>query len=357
MNDTLEDENGEYNTSQICDEIPKDYMMVFTLITTCISVAGVGSNIFLLYILLRKSNTVSFLYYVILAILDLLLNIFYLISFCIRRASQYFELSYTYQLVTSTDLFLYVIGKMIQMAIPYILIAATAERLEKVTSFRATSKTGSKRMLNVFLILSIVILIKLPQFGGYVLVHNEKCPYFQSIYLGQSDLAFLDFYHYQDLIVNFIHVFVSFVILLILNIVIIKKLRQGQQAARRHSTLLYTTLLVQVKTSQNMVVDDKRERLRLRSAVRTTFAIISSYLACNVLNFFLYNLENFYNDILWNENRSFSDLYTILSELTNVFFVISSSIRLFIYYKYNDDIRSQILGIFNCHKPTALTTN
>ncbi|TMS35951.1 hypothetical protein L596_003233 [Steinernema carpocapsae] len=145
-------------------------------------------------------------------------------------------------------------------------------------------------------------------------------------------------YRTFDFVVQFLHIFASFVILLILNVVIVKTLRECHRAVRRQSNMM--GLVLQLKTS--IEDEERKEKLKVRSAVRTTVVLISSYLACNSLHFCLYIMEQFNTIVLQDENGNFHWLYVVLSDLVSNLFVVSSTVRLFIYYKYNNEIRIRV---------------
>ncbi|KHJ95132.1 hypothetical protein OESDEN_04930, partial [Oesophagostomum dentatum] len=100
--------------------------------------------------------------------------------------------------------------------------------------------------------------------------------------------------------------------------------------------------------------EERREHKRLRCAVKTTIVIISSYLACNSVNFVLYCIEMFNSKLTQDEDGNFNVFYVLASDLGTNLFVLSSTIRIFVYYKYNPQIRLQIQSVtaLNCLLPS-----
>ncbi|KIH67935.1 hypothetical protein ANCDUO_01734, partial [Ancylostoma duodenale] len=119
-------------------------------------------------------------------------------------------------------------------------------------------------------------------------------------------------------------------------------LRTSHRRARRQSscpTVLHTT-------KRNAAEEEeRREHKRLRCAVKTTIVIISSYLACNSVNFVLYCIEMFNSSLTQDEDGNFNVFYVMASDLGTNLFVLSSTIRIFVYYKYNPEIRVQIQSV------------
>ncbi len=85
-------------------------------------------------------------------------------------------------------------------------------------------------------------------------------------------------------------------------------------------------------------------------------AIITSYLACNVLHVCLYTFETFGSHHLLmtidddNGLQLFRWQYVLLSDIVSILFVLSSMIRVFLYARYDPDIRRQLVVV--CPKST-----
>jgi hypothetical protein len=95
----------------------------------------------------------------------------------------------------------------------------------------------------------------------------------------------------------------------------------------------------------------KLEKAQVRRAIRTMVVIITSYLACNSLHVCLYSLEMFWpNFLVIEDTQVFQWYYVLCSDMVSILFMVSSMIRLYIYYKYNADTRNEILDTLGCHK-------
>lgn len=95
----------------------------------------------------------------------------------------------------------------------------------------------------------------------------------------------------------------------------------------------------------------KLEKAQVRRAIRTMVVIITSYLACNSLHVCLYSLEMFWPNILVTESgTAFQWYYVLCSDMVSILFMVSSAIRVFIYYKYNADTRNQIKTVLGWNK-------
>ncbi|KAE9415346.1 hypothetical protein Angca_000570, partial [Angiostrongylus cantonensis] len=140
----------------------------------------------------------------------------------------------------------------------------------------------------------------------------------------------------------FLHLFVSFVILCVLNCIVVKKLHSSHRRARRQSAC---PAIMHAAKQNAAEEEERREYKRLRCAVKTTIVIISSYLACNSVNFVLYCIEMFNTHLTQDEDGNFNVFYVLASDLGTNLFVLSSTIRIFVYYKYNPAIRVQIQSV------------
>jgi hypothetical protein len=107
------------------EHLPYSTHLRFVLIGigSCIAVFGCASNTLLLTVFVRRS-----LYLAVLSLLDLLLCQLYLLVFGLRHLSVYLRFEQLYRFVWSYQLYAFAISRMVQLAIPYVLVAATTER-------------------------------------------------------------------------------------------------------------------------------------------------------------------------------------------------------------------------------------
>ncbi|CAP32976.1 Protein CBG14462 [Caenorhabditis briggsae] len=83
----------------------------------------------------------------------------------------------------------------------------------------------------------------------------------------------------------------------------------------------------------------REQQFKIKCATETTAVIISAYLVCNLCNFVLYIIENFKSEIILDGNGGFKPWYVISCDVGSNMFVFSSAVRIFIYYKYNREIK------------------
>ncbi|KJH41227.1 hypothetical protein DICVIV_12805 [Dictyocaulus viviparus] len=196
-------------------------------------------------------------------------------------------------------------SRIVQLCIPYILIANTAFRLACITERTVPQIRGRNLQLTVVIITAIVAFLRLPGYFFIEVVILPNCDLFQSRILSGKEV--------------------------------------NPQIAK-----MYTISDVFIQTRGNDAEqEERREYKRLRCAVKTTIVIISSYLACNSVNFVLYCIEIFKSNLTQDEDGNFNVFYVIASDLGTNLFVFSSTIRIFVYYKYNPTIRQQIQSVTN----------
>ncbi|CAJ0575031.1 unnamed protein product, partial [Mesorhabditis spiculigera] len=251
--------------------------------------------------------------------------------FGLLRISQVFEIRWLYDIIMDSYALSCIASRFVQVAIPYVLIAVTYHRVEIC-----------------LIIFGITLLLRGLQFKAIMVGEMPNCTqYFYSKGLMATEFGLSTEFYYTDVVQQFINLFVSFLVLCLLNLLIVRKLKKSHRRARRQSASVSHTLELTCKFPKSQSIrrlDDqaRREQKRVRFAIRTTVVIISSYLACNSINFFLYCFERFWQDVLYDENGQFHAGYVFISDVGTNLVVLASTIRIFIYYKYNPEIRKQI---------------
>ncbi len=121
----------------------------FPIITvaTLLALFGCGANLLLLYIFAWRPTAVegakyahSNLYLAVLALLDFLLCVVYVMLFGVKNISANLEIEAVFLFVWSYKIYVFALSRMIQLAIPYILVAATTERFIWVSGQRGRWK-------------------------------------------------------------------------------------------------------------------------------------------------------------------------------------------------------------------------
>uniref|UniRef100_A0A183FP74 G_PROTEIN_RECEP_F1_2 domain-containing protein n=1 Tax=Heligmosomoides polygyrus TaxID=6339 RepID=A0A183FP74_HELPZ len=335
----------------------------------------------LLFVFLTKSSSNPFQTF--LAFLDFMLCFLFITCFGALSLSVTLRIEWLYTAVKTSNVHMLIASRMVQLCIPYILIANTAYRLASVTERPHRLKQGRNLQVTVLIIAAIVVSLRLPGYFFIEVVKLPNCDFFESRILSVKDRdpELTRMYRISDVFIQFLHLFVSFLILCVLNCVVVLKLRTSHQRARRQSTC--PTIFHASKRS-TAAEEERREHKRFRCAVKTTIVIISSYLACNSVNFILYCIEMFNSSLtqlirteprvkascaassaegarfgvlvrllaatvycleFQDEDGNFDVFYVVASDLGTNLFVLSSTIRIFVYYKYNPAIRTQIRSV------------
>ncbi|KHJ95131.1 hypothetical protein OESDEN_04929 [Oesophagostomum dentatum] len=146
-------------------------------------------------------------------------------------------------------------SRMVQLCIPYILIANTAFRLASING--RTRQTGDRSLQVIVLIIAaIVVALRLPGYFFIEVVKLPNCDLFESLILSGKEMEpqIARMYRISDVFIQvctgvqftssvskafflqFLHLFVSFVILCVLNCVVLQKLRSSHRRARRQSS-------------------------------------------------------------------------------------------------------------------------
>ncbi|MFH4973437.1 hypothetical protein AB6A40_000146 [Gnathostoma spinigerum] len=343
-------DNTSNSNLTFCDvEVTSGLKLILLSCGAALAVLGSACNLLLFIVFVYRPRRCSTLYYKVLALLDLLLCLTYIWMFVLPKLAVAYRIAFLYHMVWDTNIYVYTLGRTTQCAIPYIIIASTAERLTFITHKSSVNDRGIGRALIVTLLLIVIVGVRVPSLWAMQLTTVVGCDLFESKYLSTTSLINNETYKTFDIVVNFLHIIASFLILTFLNGIIIAKLQRIHLAVRKQRTLLNPRSLLQERA---LVFDEGRtERRRLRVAIKTSIVIISAYLACNSLHFCLFLVEQFNPALLIDETGfNFTWTYAILCDIVTILFVVSSTIRLPIYYNYNPDIRAQIRSLFSNDK-------
>ncbi|KHJ87962.1 hypothetical protein OESDEN_12250, partial [Oesophagostomum dentatum] len=297
---------------------------VIVYIGTPIALAGVVCNCILLRLFSRcRSRRSPTLYLLVLAILDLLMDLLYIPFFTVDALAIY-----------NQNEFLYHIWHVYAM-----LVFGTSRMV-------VLSEHG--RYLTIGAVLLGVIVLRLPSFFEYVIAFRPECP----IYMSYDYVPWLaGWEHYQ--IFNFyvmtvLHIFVPFAILLILNISIViltkRKIHGIGWAITTFIDMPKVTEMIRKETLQT----SKKRRDDFRYATRTMVAITSTYLICSLLSLFVSVMENVFpgNSLLFNEDGSSTRFYTLASDFVSILVAVNSLLRLFVYMFSSPSFRYAILQKF-----------
>ncbi|PAV86541.1 hypothetical protein WR25_24264 [Diploscapter pachys] len=283
-----------------------------------------------------------------LALLDFNLCALYIFCFGFPKIAINLRIEWLYIMVRTVTVHTLFLSRIIQLLIPYILIAHTADKFIMMSSGTNTDSEicWNKRIMVITALFWIAVVIRVPTYMTFFVKDEPECDFFESKVLMTIDSEYQTFLLNFDFVVQFFHTFVSFIILCFLNTVVIKKQRDCHKRARRQSNFPAVKISVVLSNHRDVVHEIARnEEKKLRSTVRTTIVIISSYLACNAANFLIYVVETFRKEWIMNDHYDFILAYYVSTDICTWLFVLSSTIRIFIFYKYNPDLRREQMAL------------
>lgn len=349
--------NNENHT--ICEHHYYDDLQYIVVIYAGLptAVLGLFSNI-LLVILFRGWNNCATtnLYFVLLAFLDISICALYILLFAVDVLAIYHEIYWLWYLWVRYVIPSLALSRIIQLTSTFIVVAATTERFFIVANYKMVSKmfyTPHQRVGNIFFIFLLASILRLPSFWDYKLIYQPVCQNvnnFSTIIL-DDNLISCKFYRsiYNFYIMNFVQLFIPVSCLVILNGIIIFRLKKQLRIAKTFVSLFPERVLMHGPIRPGVIRD------KVRSAAFTLVAIVTSYLVCNSLNLFLSIMEHVAkHPYLEDENGLPTDLYSYLTNFVSFLFMFNSSIRLFIHLSSNESFRNQIYVLCFGHKQKSL---
>lgn len=158
----------------------------------------------------------------------------------------------------------------------------------------------------------------------------------------------------------FIQTLLPFVVLVVTNIIIVKRLSAVHAIEKQHIQKLQdqnvppsqkssTSLMPFQELRRTSMKKLSFSRIRMpqsvRNAVYTTLAIVASYLVCNSLHLILTVLERSKATILEDAEDPLkaSTFYTFFGDTVSAFYMVTSAIRIVIYCKCNPVVKAQVL--------------
>uniref|UniRef100_A0A914W8Q8 G-protein coupled receptors family 1 profile domain-containing protein n=1 Tax=Plectus sambesii TaxID=2011161 RepID=A0A914W8Q8_9BILA len=443
VQDFLDTNDSDVQEAPVCGFFEGYDTFRFTLIfcASLIAVSGIFTNSLLCWIFAtRRYPTTPTLYLAVLALLDVMICCVYILLFGVDSVSVYMGIKQLFLIWHEYILPVFCVSRTTQMAIPYMLIFATFERLMWISGGDGKrnsclnymfSSTG--RRITIALILLIAMGLRLPMVWAYHIQTFPNCSdFFRSLEVYPTELFYEElFYIYDFYCLQVIQMFLPFVILVILNLVIVQKLIESKNErhqllnslkhtessalfnsnhSRENNGVLISDSLLKNGTQQLMLTDrfshhrtsheseavsprdlltpdsfggrsdinrrahsvpenfillevttkllsdkngrrqnkDKDRRVKVRNAIYTMVAIVSTYLVCNTLHLILNVLERMNAIILQHETdaRRSSTFYIIFSDTVSFLYMFSSAIRVGIYAKCNPQVRDDIVMFF-----------
>uniref|UniRef100_A0A0N5B6N3 G_PROTEIN_RECEP_F1_2 domain-containing protein n=1 Tax=Strongyloides papillosus TaxID=174720 RepID=A0A0N5B6N3_STREA len=377
----------QYNSNSVDEE--EDYVcgaaeyytdlrFTFLIVSSLIAAFGTIGNIILFYVFIKKKDNTQkpTLYPSVLAILDCLLCIVYILIFGIDAIIHYLHIYPLFIIYFKYVIPIFAISKIVQISMPYMLIFATIERLiwtfgQVENWILKKTQTEKGRVWTISLTMFFCIISRSMYFFNGKLDLFPNCPdIFRTKAVGGADWWSEDFIHADLITFTIVQVFIPFFILIILNCIIIKRMAdQVKKFANEPTMQACKRLLVKqeaksltknsVVTSNNFttVVTLSRSNSitsfvgidqKMRSAVLTMTAIVASYLISNSLSLILTILERADSDLLKDSNDKTlaSAFHSIFSDIVSFTYMFTSAVRIVIYYICNPTIRIDLNEYF-----------
>lgn len=363
--------NLNYNINETDDHICgaaeyyTDTRFTFLIISSFIAACGTIGNIILFYVLIKKKDNTQkpTLYPSVLAILDCLLCIVYILIFGIDAIIHYLHIYPLFIIYFKYVIPVFAISKIVQISMPYMLIFATIERLiwtfgQIENWILRQTQTDKGRLWTIFLTMFICIISRSVYFFNGKLDLYPNCPdIFRTKAIGGAEWWSEELIHLDLITFTILQVFIPFFILIILNCIIIrrmadkvkkftnepnmatcKKLLLKQEAttspSRKCSLISNDSTINVTKNRTNSITSSLRVDKKMRSAVLTMTAIVASYLISNSLSLFLTILERTDSDLLKDSNDETlaSTFHSTFSDIVSFTYMFTSAVRIIIYY-------------------------
>uniref|UniRef100_A0A0K0E0V6 G_PROTEIN_RECEP_F1_2 domain-containing protein n=1 Tax=Strongyloides stercoralis TaxID=6248 RepID=A0A0K0E0V6_STRER len=362
----------KYDQQPICGHTEEInlFRYLYTSFASFISGIGLLLNILMLWIFIKKLNDKKdrpYFYSIFLAILDCLICILFILIFGVDVFAGYNRIESLFIIYHDYIIIVFILSKITQLSIPYILILSTFERYAVITkkwnkSIFFTIKT---RIFTLIICLLFCIILKIPSAFSIVIEEYPNCSNpFRKLAVDISDFAKHNLWYsiYDFQVMCFIQQVVPFLTILIFNLLIVKKLsitRKKQKSqtivetsCRANNVMGFSLSHLQVLHYQN----DYKLNRKIGNAVYSTLAICFSYLICNGAHLILTILERTNSTLLVDKDdeTKASLFYTTFGDVVSFMYMFTSAIRFVIYYKYNNDIKIEILQIFSIYKENGI---
>ncbi|CAB3403728.1 unnamed protein product [Caenorhabditis bovis] len=377
--------------------------IIITLCSVC-SLFGFLANILLMAVFRRTLPSSIFL--AALALCDALICLTYLLLFGVDAGIVYLKNRALFFLYHQYIVPVFFTAKVVQFAIPFILMLITFERYlwtctESKRQIFSALFNESGRNVTVIFLFAVSLALRVPVLFATKVQSFPLCEdYFRSESVVPTEWAInSEAYHVFDFhVITAIQMFFPFFVLLILNLTIIKRLiaekRENMYPVFRGTSAgeMKKVAFVQGNMPENYVLlqvaadvikgslihsdteadpagvvetideqtkhrasifhsfvlafkqSSRTKRSQLRNAIYTMLAIVTSYLVCNSVHLFLTILERFDPSYLYeSDDRSQSStFYIVLSDTVSICYMVSSAIRICIYAKCNPKLRKEI---------------
>ncbi|GMT14656.1 hypothetical protein PFISCL1PPCAC_5953, partial [Pristionchus fissidentatus] len=366
----------------------------FIIIFACSIVASVGVLCNLILLAVFRRSLPSSVFLAGLSLLDALLCLTYVLLFGVDASFNYLESQILFRLYHEYLKFVFFLCKVVQFAMPYMLILATLERFtwtagDKMRHLLECLFSDQGRQVTAMAIILISVAFRLIVYFSFEISSFPLCPnLFASISPVPAEFIGHEYYMIFDLqIVTTLQTVIPFIVLLVLNAMIIIKMcgekrdqgiinrmhaaaeevRAEREAIQREKEEVCTQHMVKkasiiannstlpehyvlMEVANGMVQEsynsktNREKAIQLRNAVITMLVIVLSYLICNGLNLYLLYFEKFAPKALFevDDPTISSNFYVALSDTVSISYMLSSAVRLFIYAKCNPKLRKEL---------------
>ncbi|CAI4222528.1 unnamed protein product [Auanema sp. JU1783] len=354
---------------------------IYIIKATLIATLGTIANAVLVYVFCTKraKSTPATLYPTVLAILDLSICFEYILLFGVDAIVSYVKIESLFTLYYLYIIPAYVLSRITQLAIPYMLIFATLERLvwtygKIKNKYLKVLYSTSGRHWTVIVTMTICCLLRLPtaiamEVGSYPLCDD----FFRTLTTQpRSWVSQSTFYQFFDFdIMTVAQTCIPFFLLIVLNMIIVKKFCEKNETKRDDLSVCSNSPPPSQSAQKHLLLDDSPRKISalvtlqplrtmsdsVRSAIYTMAAIVFSYLISNTLHLVLTILERTHHPLLIDEEDALksSTFHTFFSDMVSFVYMFTSAIRILIYYGCNPVIRKDIQQFFHKkHKTMAV---
>ncbi|GMS84033.1 hypothetical protein PENTCL1PPCAC_6208, partial [Pristionchus entomophagus] len=365
----------------------------FIIIFVCSLIASVGVLCNLILLAVFRRSLPSSVFLAGLSLLDALLCLTYVLLFGVDASCNHLQVEFLFRLYHDYLKIIFFLCRVVQFAMPYMLILATLERFtwtagDQMRRFLQCFFSDRGRQITAMAIIIISLAFRIIVYFSFEIVEFPNCDdLFSSISPVPLDFASHDLYMiYEVQIVTSLQTVIPFIVLIVLNAMIIIKMcgekrdqgiinrmrcaaeevRAEREAIQREQFQVCTQHMVKkasiianssslpehyvlMEVTNGMVQEsfnsktNREKAIQLRNAVFTMLVIVLSYLVCNGLNLFLLYYEKFDSEALYvGDSRVSTNFYIALSDSVSISYMLSSAIRLFIYAKCNPKLRKEL---------------
>ncbi|VIO97565.1 Uncharacterized protein BM_BM2931 [Brugia malayi] len=238
--------SNEIPQSELCgdSEFYTLARFIFLMIASFIAWLGTCGNLLLVYIFMTRTYPTSTKYPTVLAILDALICILYIMLFGIDAAIVYLKVSNLFILYHIYIVPAYVISRITQLAIPYMLILTTLERFvwisgQKTKKFLKRMFSDHGHHITVILLLLCCTISRLPTAFAIVVHHFPNCnDFLRTQSTGPADWVHDSkvYYFFDFHLLSIAQTFIPFIVLVVFNFIIIRKLpKENLDRGKNHT--------------------------------------------------------------------------------------------------------------------------